>query len=277
MFSLLTSVLIGYGLLLALCWMFESRLIFFPNYPDRLGGDWKPRALPLEDVWLTANDGTKLHAWWIPNEAARFTFLAFHGNAGNVADRASVYEFLRGTPGSVLALEYRGYGRSEGKPSERGVYLDAEAAYAYLVKVKGREPKGIISFGQSLGTAVATHLAARHEVGGVVLEAPFLSASRVARKFYWFLPGTSLLVRSHFDTEARLKEIKAPIFIVHCKQDPVLPFRFGEEVYRAAREPRRFLEINSYCHEDASVIAPDQYRAALREFLGSVDSGASNR
>jgi uncharacterized protein len=271
MFNVFLSILIGYVLVLALCRIFESRLIFFPTYPDRLGGDWNPHGLGVQEVWLTADDGTKLYAWWIPNEAAKFTFLAFHGNAGNVADRASAYQFLRDTPANVLALEYRGYGRSEGTPSERGVYRDADTAYAYLVKERGKDPKTIVSFGQSLGTAVAAHLAARHEVGGVVLEAPFPSASRVARKFYWFLPGVGLLVRSHFDTEGRLKEINAPVLIVHCKHDPVLPFQFGQEVYNGARSPKTFLEINSECHEEASAVAPDNYRVALHGFLSEIE------
>ena len=277
MFSLLVSILIGYALVLTLCRVFESRLIFFPNYPDRLGSDWNPRGLGVQDAWLTADDGTKLHAWWIPNDAAKFTFLAFHGNAGNIADRASVYEFLRDMPANVLALEYRGYGRSEGTPSERGVYRDADAAYLYLVKTKGKDPKTIVSFGQSLGSAVAAHLAAHHEVGGVVLEAPFPSASRVARKFYWFLPGVGLLVRSHFDTERRLKEINAPILIVHCKHDPVLPFQFGHEVFDAARPPKDFLEINGQCHEEASVIAPENYRVALLAFLNEIERREQSR
>jgi fermentation-respiration switch protein FrsA (DUF1100 family) len=271
MFSLLASILIGYVVVLALCRIFEARLIFFPNYPDRLEGDWNPRELGVQDVWLTADDGTKLHAWWIPNAAAKFTFLAFHGNAGNVSNRATVYAFLRDTPGNVLALEYRGYGRSEGKPSERGVYRDADAAYLYLVQTKGKNPKTIVSFGQSLGTAVAAHLAAQHEVGGVVLEAPFPSASRVASKFYWFLPGIGLLLHSQFDTEERLKEINAPVLIVHCKQDPVLPFQFGQEVYGAARPPKDFLEISGQCHEEASVVAPESYRVALHGFLSEIE------
>jgi fermentation-respiration switch protein FrsA (DUF1100 family) len=242
MFNLFLSILIGYALVLVFCRIFESRLIFFPNYPARLGGDWNPRGLGVQDIWLTADDGTKLHAWWIPNETAKFTFLAFHGNAGNIADRATVYEFLRDMPVNVLALEYRGYGRSEGTPSERGVYRDADAAYLYLVNTKRKDPKTIISFGQSLGSAVAAHLAARHEVGGVVLEAPFPSASRVARKFYWFLPGVGLLMHSQFNTEKRLKEISAPVFIVHCNQDSVLPFQFGQEVYNAVDPPRLSLK-----------------------------------
>jgi len=266
----LVTILIGYVLVLAILRIFESRLIFFPDYPSRLAGDRHPRGLRVEDVWLTSSDSVKLHGWWIPNANAKFTFLAFHGNAGNVADRASVYEFLRDTPANVLALEYRGYGRSEGKPSEAGFYRDADAAYAYLANERKLDPNTIISFGQSLGTAVAAHLAAGHTVGGVLLEAPFLSAASVARKSFWFLPGTGLLAYSQFDTKARLKEIRAPILIVHCREDAVLPFRMGQEVYDAARAPKEFLAINDSCHEEASLIAPSEYRVTLLKFLSSI-------
>jgi fermentation-respiration switch protein FrsA (DUF1100 family) len=265
--SLFLTILVAYLLVLALVRMFESHLIFFPNYPGRLEGDWHPRTLPVEDVWLTASDGVKLHAWWIPQDKARFTFLAFHGNASNIANRAPTYEFLHDTHMNILALEYRGYGHSEGKPSEAGFYRDAEAAYEYLVDTKGIDRKVIISFGQSLGTAVATHLAAHRQVAAVVLEAPFPSASRVAHKVFWFLPGVSLLARGQFDTQTWLKEIRAPILIVHCNQDPVIPFQFGQEVYAAALPPKNFLQINGYCHEESSLIAPTQYRTALQQFL----------
>jgi uncharacterized protein len=265
--SLLLSILIAYLLVLAIIRMFEPRLIFFPNYPSRLDGDWHPRGLNMEEVRLTTSDGVRLHAWWVPDDEARFTFLAFHGNASNIANRAPTYEFLHDAHVNVLALEYRGYGRSEGKPSETGIYRDAEAAYDYLVKSKDKDPKTIISFGQSLGTAVATHLATRRQVAGVVLEAPFPSASRVARKTFWFLPGLSLLTYGQFNTRARLKEIHAPVLIVHCTQDPVIPFQFGQEVYDEALAPKNFLQINGYCHEESSLIAPTQYRTALQEFL----------
>jgi pimeloyl-ACP methyl ester carboxylesterase len=141
----------------------------------------------------------------------------------------------------------------------------------YLMNIKGKDPKTVLSFGQSLGTAVATHLATQHQVGGVVLEAPFLSATRVARRIFWFFPGVGLLVHSQFDTEESLKQISAPILVVHCNQDPVLPFHLGEEVYDAARPPKDFLEINGYCHEEASLIAPAKYQVALSKFLSNID------
>jgi uncharacterized protein len=271
MLRLLVSVFVGYILVLLLVRVFEARFVFFPDYPGRLAGDWNPRNLVVQDVWLTSSDGTKLHAWWIPNEKGKFTFLAFHGNAGNITDRAPIYEFLRDAPGNVLALEYRGYGHSEGKPSERGLYRDAGTAYDYLVNVKHIDPKTIISFGQSLGTAVAAQLVAHQQVGAVLLEAPFPSAARLSKVIFRFLPGLSFLVRGQFDTQARVQEIHVPIFIVHCHEDPVLPFKLGQEVYAASNPPKTFLEINGACHEEASIIAPEKYRTALQNFLNSID------
>ena len=266
----LLYILVAYVLLLVLVRLFERRMIFFPNYPGRLEGDWHPRKLGPEDVWITAADGTRLHAWWVPNANAKFTFLAFHGNASNIANRAPTYEFLRGTPANVLALEYRGYGHSEGEPTEAGLYLDAEAAYQYLVNTRRLDPKSIVSFGQSVGTAIAVDLAAHHGVGGVILEAPFPSASRVASKLYWFLPGLNLLVHSQFDTQSKLKKIAAPILIVHCTRDPVLPIQLGQEVYNSALAPKHFLPISGYCHEESSLVKPTQYRSALQNFLASL-------
>ncbi len=268
---LLITAIVAYGLALLLIRVCESHLVFFPNVPDRLAGDWNPQGLSVEDVWLNSADGVKLHAWWIPSERAKFTFLAFHGNAGNIANRADIYKFLRDTPANVLAIEYRGYGKSEGKPIEAGLYLDAEAGYQFLVNGKAIRPAQIISFGQSLGTAVAARLAAQQKVGGVVLEAPFPSASVVARRIFWFLPGLPLLVRRQFNTKNQLDQIKAPIMIVHCTQDPVIPFRMGQETYHGAHSPKVFIRIDGYCHEEASVISPVRYRAALLEFLRTLE------
>lgn len=266
----LIYLFVAYVLLLIVVRLFESRMVFFPNYPSRLEGDWHPRTLSPEDLWITASDGTKLHAWWIFNPEAKFTFLAFHGNASNIANREGVYEFLRDLPANVLAVEYRGYGHSEGKPNEAGLYLDADAAYEFLANTKRVDPKSILSFGQSLGTTVATDLAAHRKVGGLVLEAPLPSASRAASKIFWFLPGLSLLVSSQFDTISKLKKVKAPVLVVQCTRDPVLPFEFGQQVYRAAPSPKHFLWIEGECHEESSLIEPVKYRAALRQFLSSL-------
>jgi uncharacterized protein len=265
------TVFIGYLCALILIRLFERRLVFFPNYPARLSGDWNPRGLGVQNVWILPGNRTKIHAWWIPAKtAAAYTFLAFHGNAGNIADRTDTYSFLRDIPANVLAVEYEGYGKSGGNPSETALYRDADAAFDYLLETERVAPRRIISFGQSLGTAVAAHLAAEHSVGGVVLEAPFLSASVVARQKMPFLPGLSLLVRGQFDTGKELRHIREPILIVQCAADPVLSFRLGQQVYEKALEPKFFLRIDGQCHEEASLIAPDLYRTTLRHFLSGL-------
>jgi len=268
--GLLARIALYYLALLFFLRIVEKRLIFFPNYPGRLAGDWKPAGLKPEDVWLRAADGTRLHAWWIPGTGAEFTFVVFHGNAGNISDRAEVHAFLRDLPGSVLAVEYRGYGRSEGAPGEDGLYQDAEAAYDYLVRERGIEPRRIISFGQSLGSAIAADLASKHEVGGVVLEGSFPSGRAVARRVYWFLPGLGFVVKSKFKTAEKLGRVRAPVLVVHCTGDPVMAFSLGEEVYRQAREPKFFFRVQGDCHEEASLVAPAEYRAELKKFLAQL-------
>jgi len=267
MLGYLVAILIVYASLLVLLRIFENRLIFFPDIPGRLSGDWQPRGLPVEDAWLHAADGVKLHAWWIAAPGAEFTFVAFHGNAANIANRADIYEFLRSVPANVLAVEYRGYGKSEGIPDEAGLYLDAQAAYEYLVKVRAVPPGRIVAIGHSLGTAVAVDLASQREVGGLVLEAPFPSGAAVARRVYPFLPGLGSVVKSKFETGKKLAQIRAPVLIIHCTSDPVIPFSLGENVFRAANEPKSFLRVEGVCHEEACLIAPEIYRAKLREFL----------
>jgi fermentation-respiration switch protein FrsA (DUF1100 family) len=270
MLGYLVAILITYLCLLVVLRVFENRLIFFPDIPGRLSGDWQPHGLPVEDVWLRTADGVKLHAWWIAASGAEFTFVAFHGNAANIANRADIYQFLRSVPANVLAVEYRGYGKSEGKPDETGLYLDAQAAYEYLVRDRGVPPGRVVAIGHSLGTAVAADLASNHQVAGLVLEAPFPSGAAVAKRVYPFLPGLGAVLKSKFETGKKLAQVRAPVLVVHCKDDPVIPFALGENVFRAANEPKSFLRVEGICHEEASLIAPEVYLAKLREFLAAI-------
>lgn len=270
--------LIAYAVVVALLLVFEKRLVFFPQFPGRLSGDWSPSDLDREEVWITAADGVRLSAWWVlapSNTTADLpTFLCLHGNASNIAERADVYRFLRRLPANVLAVEYRGYGRSEGAPSEDGLYRDADAAYMWLARERGIPPRRILVLGQSLGTAVAAQLASQREVGGVVLEAPFPSARSLARRIYWFLPGLSWFIRSRFETTKNLEEahrrFHSSLLVIHCTQDPVIPFAFGREVFDAAAEPKFFLAVAGPCHEEASFIDPESVRRALLAFVSRV-------
>ena len=267
MAGIAATLALAYVAILFFTVLFENKLIYFPDVPGRLEGDWSPKGLPIEEVSMETEDGVKLHAWWIPAENAEFTFLAFHGNAANIANRAEVYRFLHALPVNVLAVEYRGYGRSEGTPREVGLYLDAEAAFQFVRREHAIPERRIIAFGQSLGTAVAADLAARHDLGGLVLEAPFASAKAMARRFYWFLPGLGFVLRTKFDTGQKLQSVKAAVLVVHCADDPVIPLAMGEEVYRVARPPKQFFRVDGYCHEEAALVDPGGYRAKLLEFL----------
>jgi hypothetical protein len=208
-----------------------------------------------------------LHAWWIPNEKAHFTFLAFHGNAGNIALRDYAYKFLSDLPANVLAVEYRGYGKSEGKPGEKNFYRDARSAYQYLLEKQGIRPESIISYGQSLGTATATNLASEVKVGGLVLEAPFTSIAAMAHRQFPYLPGVALLVNGQMDIKSKIAKVRAPVLIVQCSQDPVIPPALGQEVYEAASDPKQLLKFDLSCHEESSLLAPTKYQAAMRDFL----------
>jgi fermentation-respiration switch protein FrsA (DUF1100 family) len=233
------------------------------RYP---AGNWGVRGeLGAEDVYLTASDGTKLHAWWIPKPGAKFATLHLHGNAGNITHRDLSASTILQAGSSVLLLDYRGYGKSEGKPSERGIYRDADAAYDWLV-TKGFKPGQIILHGESLGTAVAAELASRRKCTGVVLEAPFTSARAVAHKV---LPLVGPLLVWGFDTKSRMAKINAPVFVIHGDRDAVITYEFGQQIFAVAREPKRFWTIPGATHNDLHIAGRSEFSRRLAEFYAS--------
>ncbi|MFQ5724149.1 MAG: alpha/beta hydrolase, partial [Terriglobia bacterium] len=157
-------------------------------------------------------------------------------------------------------------GRSQGSPTEKGVYLDAQAAYDYLTRQRGVPPERIVILGQSLGTAVAVDLATKRSVAGLILEAGFPSARRVAQVTMW-LPGVGYLMRSKFESARKLKQIRVPVLVAHCRQDPVIPYPLGEELFAAANQPKQFVFYPGACHEPLYIADPADYAARLRTFL----------
>jgi len=275
------AVLLGLLLLVLLVRMFEERLVFFP---DRYAtNEWDPSRMgvEVEDVFLTTSDGVRLHAWWAPASSfakatedkpaeqapgTALTILYFHGNAGNLTNRIENIAFLRQLPANVLAVDYRGYGKSEGRPTEAGVYLDAQAAYDYLFHERGVVPDQLVVLGQSLGVAVAVDLASKRPVAGLILEGGFPSAGRVVQRTMG-LPGLHFVIRSKFDSAAKLKEISVPVLVAHCTRDPILPYALGEELYAAANQPKTFVSYDSDYHEPFFFANPVDYAARLRAFL----------
>lgn len=250
-------------------WM-EPRMLYFPV--RALEGTPADAGWTYEDVRLAAADGVRLHGWWIPAPAdaarsPRLTVLFLHGNAGNISHRMEKLAILRGLGADVLILDYRGYGASEGRPGEAGLHRDALAAWHELAVRRGIDPRTIVLFGESLGTAVAAGLAAEVAAGGVVLEAAFTSVGDVARDLYPFLPLRWAL-RHRFDTLARIGAIAAPVLLLHSRDDELFPPRHAERLAAAAADATVVALRGG--HNDAFLVSAEVYRRALDEFLARV-------
>ena len=240
-----------------------DRLVFFPARALD-GGTPAALGLAYEEVALTAADGVRLHAWWVPAPAARRSVLFLHGNAGNISHRLDKLAVLAGLDASVLLLDYRGYGRSEGTPDEAGTYRDADAAYAWL-RGRGVAPETIVAYGESLGGPIATDLAAHQSLGGLVLESAPTSILAVAQHHYPMLPVRWFL-SVRYDALARLPRVRAPLLVLHSPRDELVPFAMGEALFAAAPGRKRLVRLDGG-HNDGFIVAAEIYQAALREFL----------
>ncbi len=267
-------VLIAVLLAILLLRMFEDRLIFFPNVHAWNDWDTRSQGLETEDVFFVTEDNVRIHGWWIAAPVAPAeseepvpTILYLHGNAANLTNRIDNLKFLRDLPANLFAIDYRYYGKSEGPfPNEEGVYHDARAAYDYLVKERGVDPARLIVLGQSLGTAIAVHLATEREVAGLILESGLPSAPRVAQ-LNIPLPGVRFIMRSRFDSAAKLPGIHKPVLVAHCVDDPILSLQLGEELFAAANEPKTLVTYDSACHEPLYDVAYEEYADRLRELI----------
>ncbi len=233
--------------------------------------------LVYEDAWFTAEDGVRLHGWFVPAAAsasAAPTLLWLHGNAGNVGDRLEPLSLLHQRLGlACLLFDYRGYGQSESSPSEEGLYRDARAALAYLRRHPGVRPDRIVYLGQSLGSAVAVELASREAPQGLILEAPFTSVRGLGKFLFPYLP-VNLLVRNQFDSLGRISRVRAPLLVLHGARDEVVPFLQGEALFLAANEPKAFVRIPEGGHNDLPLAGGAVYFGAWERFLHGLDRTA---
>ncbi|PMR72213.1 alpha/beta hydrolase [Halomonas heilongjiangensis] len=265
----LVGLVLVYALVVSLAWGFQSRLLYLPHLGREHVGTPADLGLAWEPVTLSTEDGLSLDAWWIPADAPRASLLFFHGNAGNISHRlASIAQFHR-LGLSVLILDYRGYGRSEGSPSEAGTARDARAGWRWLVEEAEAPPGEVVLFGRSLGAAVAAELASsltgEASPAAVILESPFRSVPKLAQRLYPFLPAR-WLVRFDYDTEAYVRRIAAPLLVIHSREDEIIPFAEGRLVFAAAGEPKRLLEIRGG-HNTGFVDSEPDYSAGIDAFL----------
>lgn len=276
---LLCACALGYVML------FEDSFIYFPSkYPE---GAWEleqPRAregqivAQIEDVQLTSADGVRLHGWYctplvgraggtLEALETRATLLYLHGNGGNISHRYDFLNELVRLPVNVLIIDYRGYGKSEGRPSEEGLYRDARAAWDYLTKARGIPAAQIVIFGKSLGGAVAIDLATKVEACGLIVQSSFTSVADMAGEVLPFVPR--FLIRTKLDSLSKIASVSSPKLFIHSQADEIVPYRLGRRLFDAARAPKQFYEVKGAPHNLTNTIGGAPYYEALRDFINS--------
>jgi uncharacterized protein len=247
--------------------LLNSRL-FFPGReilatPERAG-------LAFEELAIDTRDGQRLHGWWVParEDPARVHVLLCHGNAGNVGDRVMHAALLCARGMDVLLFDYRGFGRSSGRPSELGTYRDAHSARAALLARPDVDPDRVVYLGESLGGAVTLALALEHPPAGLVLMSTFTGVRDMARRHYPILPPA--LVPDAYPSLRRVRDLRAPLLVIHGDRDDIVPLEHGEALFAAAPDPKQLHVIEGVGHNDLVSRAGDEWASAIARFGAAV-------
>jgi pimeloyl-ACP methyl ester carboxylesterase len=245
----------------------QGELIFRPTQDTWWG--YQNAGLAYEERWIpVGGNGDRLHAFWAPADDAQAPVLLYlHGARWNLTGSVTRIERWRKLGFHVLAIDYRGFGKStQASPSEQLAYEDAEAAWDYLAKAESRRARYIV--GHSLGGAIAAELAVRRpDASGLVLEATFTSIRDMVEHTAWRFVPVGLILTQEFDTLSKVPRLRLPTLIVHGTSDRIVPYEMGERLYAAAAGPKRFIKVEGGSHHNLSAVAADQYRAALRELF----------
>ncbi|MEW6110383.1 MAG: alpha/beta hydrolase [Nitrospirota bacterium] len=262
-FAIFLGLLLGYLALIVFVYIKQDGMVY---YPDR-NLDCSPEdiGLEFEEIIIRTRDGVSISAWYIPAGSERGTVLFCHGNAGNISHRLDSIRIFHDLNLSVLIFDYRGYGKSGGSPTEMGTYLDAEAAWEFLVNVKCVRPENVILFGRSLGGAVAAETALRRRAGAIIIESGFTSIPDLGKRFYPYFP-VRLLSHYHYSTIDRIDKIRIPKLLIHSPDDEIIPFEHGSALFEKAEEPKEFLRIRGG-HNDGFLISGKTYVEGLDLFI----------
>lgn len=266
--SILWIVVLIYAAICLLVFAFQRRLVYFPV--AELGTTPDQEGLSFEDARIMTSDGIRLHGWFIPAGNARGVVLVCHGNAGNIANRLDLAATIIHAGFSVFLFDYRGYGRSDGSPSEEGTYRDAEAAHDYLLSQRGFASGEIVVYGESIGAAVAIELSLRRDVAAVVLESAFLSIPEVGARVYPLLP-VKWLARIRYDNRAKIAAVGAPVLLIHSPNDEIVPIEHGRALFQLASSRKQLLETRGG-HNDGGFTARREWSDQVQKFLESASS-----
>ncbi len=265
---LVVFIVAGFASISVYLYFNQKNMVFYPT--QRLDSTPEQVGLSYQDLRLAVNSDESIHAWYFPRpegstEPAGRTVLFCHGNGGNMSHRLETVEYLLAMNSSVLLFDYRGYGLSDGEPSEVNCYADAEACYEWLCQHGNIAPEDIVVFGRSLGGAVAVDLASRVPCGGLIVESSFTSALDMGRQMFPIFP-IGLLLRYRFDSAAKIGDVSCPILVTHSPHDEVAPFELGQRLFELAPEPKRMVRIGGG-HNDRDYFAEPEYREAIRGIL----------
>ena len=243
----------------------QEDFIFFPD--SLFIGDPTEWGMTFEDVSFQTGDGLTLHGWFVPGDRKE-TMLWCHGNAGNISYRLDNIKLLHDRIGiNVFIFDYRGYGKSQGRPSEQGTYIDAEAALACLHTRSDIDHDAIVIFGRSLGGAVAVDLASKRPCLGLILESTFTSLVDIFEMPVAIKELRSRMSTIKYDSFSKIKRIKVPLLMLHGDSDEVVPFQSGATLYKAANQPKHFCVIQGAGHNDTYIVGGQGYVDALRDFI----------
>ncbi|MDP2156978.1 MAG: alpha/beta hydrolase [Nitrospirota bacterium] len=261
--TVVIGLALGYFGLVAFVYVRQPKMLYFPTKEI----EQTPAAIGLsfDEVTFKTSDGMNIAAWYIPAPDAMAVLLFCHGNGGNISHRLDSIRIFHNLGLSVLIFDYRGYGRSEGEPTEKGTYLDAEAAWNFLVKDKGIDSARIVIFGRSLGSAVAAELAMRRQAGALILESGFTSITDLGRKYYPHMP-VSLITRFHYATIDKVSSLALPKLFIHSPSDEVIPYEQGLRLYEKAAEPKEFLQLRGD-HNEGFLLSGELYINGLQQFI----------
>jgi len=259
---------VAYGGLVLAVFLGQSSLLYLPDLPTReLMASPRDIGLDYEEVRPRTEDGLTLHGWYVPASEPRGTLLFLQGNAGNISHRLESLRIFNRLGLSVLIIDYRGYGLSQGSPSEAGLQRDVAAAWRYLVHTRGEAPRRIVLYGHSLGGSLAAWLAAREPAAGLILESAFISVPELAAELYPWLPARQL-ARLRHDTRAELARARMPVLVMHSPQDEIVPYRHGLALYEAAHSPKDFLQLRGD-HNSGFLLSGEDYVRGLERFLAA--------
>ena len=262
--KLFISLCLAAGACLFFLRYIETRTLFYPtkdvaSFPDRAN-------LEFEDVFFKTTDNLTLNGWYVPSKGAVTTILFCHGNAGNISHRIEKLKFFHDLGCNIFVFDYRGYGRSQGRPSEKGFYNDAKAAYEWLL-FRGIASSQIIGYGESIGGAVMVDLASKEKMKAVILDSTLTSVKDLIARAYPFLPYW--VFYSRFDSETKIKSVKVPKLMIHSQNDEIIPFAIGRKLYEVSPEPKEFFQIHGG-HNSCFYESQESLREKIGNFISRI-------